>query len=315
MGWRALKEALSLRPNVVLAGSGLTAPFALIAARLTGATAAAYLHGLDLAVDHQVYRRLWLPTIRRLDCIIANSRATAKLAEEVGIPAERITIVHPGVEIPYLSDDEQQRQRWAFRNEYGLGERPILLSVGRLTTRKGIIPFVRDVLPKIVQTVPNVCLLIIGDVPKGALAAQAETPEAILSAALAAGIEANVRHLGFMSGEPLTRAYFASDVHVFPVRQILNDPEGFGMVAIEAAAHGLPTLTYATGGVTDAVSDGISGRLVTPGDTRGFAQAVLTLLAEPLPKERIRSFADGFAWKHFGAQISCSITQSAKTLI
>lgn len=42
----------------------------------------------------------------------------------------------------------------------------------------------------------------------------------------------------------------------------LKYPENFGMVAIEAAAHGLPTVAFATGGIVDAVKDGVSGYLV-----------------------------------------------------
>ncbi len=299
-GWQALVQAAAFRPDVVLAGSGLTAPLALIAAGLVRAKAAVYVHGLDLAVRHPLYRRLWLPAVRRMDRVIANSRATAKLATDAGIARERVAIVHPGVELPNLSVEEGQAMRRAFRDEHGLAERPVLLSVGRLTTRKGLIPFVREVLPSLVEQRPDVCLLIVGDAPRDALAAEAEPPEAILGAARAAGVEGSVHWIGPRFGQALTSAYLAADVHVFPVREIPEDPEGFGMVAIEAAAHGLPTVAYATGGVTDAVGEGISGLLVTPGDGAGFARAVSGLLGKPLPAQDVRSFAQGFAWERFG---------------
>ncbi len=56
--WRALRAARRSRPAVVLAGSGLTAPLAWLAARLSGARCGAYVHGLDLIVSHPVYRAL-----------------------------------------------------------------------------------------------------------------------------------------------------------------------------------------------------------------------------------------------------------------
>ncbi len=110
--------------------------------------------------------------------------------------------------------------------------------------------------------------------------------------------------LGTRFGSELDDAYAAADVHVFPVREIPGDPEGFGMVAIEAAAHALPTVAYATGGVVDAVAAGVSGLLVAPGDCKGFADAVLELLRRPLQAEAIRLFAADFTWDRFGERVS-----------
>jgi phosphatidylinositol alpha-1,6-mannosyltransferase len=298
-----LQEARAGTYDWVLAGSGLTAPMALAAAKTAHAKAAAYVHGLDLAVRHPLYRALWLPAIRRLDRVIANSRATADLAQEVGVAAQRIAIVHPGVELPTATPEERARLRMAFREQHGLGERPVLLTVGRLTTRKGVAPFVAEVLPQIVRVRPDVCLLVVGDVPRGALAATAEPPETILRAAEHANVGNHVRWLGPRFGSDLSAAFFAADVHVFPVRDLPGDPEGFGMVAVEAAAHGLPTVAYATGGVVDAVADGLSGRLVAPGDAAGFAEAVLDMLSNPPSEEALTSFAARFAWPHFGAAV------------
>jgi len=109
--------------------------------------------------------------------------------------------------------------------------------------------------------------------------------------------------LGKVSEDELAAAYQAAQVHVFPIRALPNDPEGFGMVAIEAAAHGLPTVAYATGGVVDAVAHGQSGSLVPPGDAADFADAVLQLLAKPLDEAGIHAFARGFAWEAFGERV------------
>ncbi|MCX8049023.1 MAG: glycosyltransferase family 4 protein [Methylohalobius sp.] len=291
-------------PKVILAGSGLTAPIALSAARSMDVKAAAYVHGLDLAVNHLVYRFLWLPAIRQLDLVIANSSATAKLAEQVGVPAARITVVPPGVKLPQLSEEKRHHLRQLFRAQYGFGDRPLLLSVGRLTQRKGISHFVRHVLPHIVQEVQDACLVIVGEAPQHALAAEIETTHQILKLARTLGLSDRVRCLGFVPDETLSAAYLAADVHVFPVQATPNDPEGFGMVAIEAAAHGLPTVAYATGGVVDAVADGTSGRLIRPGDTKGFAQAVLEILAKPLEKQKIEAFAAQFSWPKFGDRLA-----------
>jgi phosphatidylinositol alpha-1,6-mannosyltransferase len=163
--------------------------------------------------------------------------------------------------------------------------------------------FVARVLPTIVRKKPTACLYIVGDVPRGALMAEAEEPEDILRAARSAGVSKNVCWLGRLPDEALQKAYAASDVHVFPVQDLPNDPEGFGMVALEAAAFGTPTAAYAVGGVVDAVADGVSGFLVAPGDTAALAEAVLSLMDKPMPREKVRRFAESFAWPRFNKAI------------
>ncbi len=309
--WNAARlaraEARAWRPDVVLAGSGLTAPLALWAARACGARTAAYVHGLDLVVPHPVYRALWRPALRHIDTVIANSRATAALAEGIGILPARITIVHPGVELP--APDPTARTR--FPAAHGIAANaPLLLSVGRLTARKGLLEFVRDVLPRIAAARPDVLLAIVGDAPAHALYAQPQTPAAIQAAADAAGVGARVRFLGKLFGQDLADAYAAADVHVFPIRDLPNDPEGFGMVAVEAAAHGLPTVAYATGGVVDAVREGASGRLVPSGDAAAFSQAVIDILQAPPSAEALRAFATEFAWERFGQHVTDALARN-----
>lgn len=299
----ARREARAWRPDMVVAGSGLTAPLARSAARKCGAQTAAYVHGLDVAVRHPVYRAIWLPAIRRMDRIIANSHATADLCRRLGVAPARIGIVHPGVEIPRSLPDSQTIAR--FRAENDLGQSSLLLSVGRLTARKGLVEFIRLALPHIVAAQPDSMLLIAGDAPSDALHAQTQTPDMIRAAAAGAGVGDHVRFLGRLADAELGVAYAAANVHVFPVRELAGDPEGFGMVAIEAAARGLPTVAFAAGGVSDAVAEGQSGYLIEPGDYAAFAKAVLRALGE---HQRLQAscvaFAQGFAWPVFGAQLA-----------
>lgn len=301
--WRSLREARSWRPDAVLAGSGLTALPALAAARAVGARAAVYVHGLDLTVPHAVYQRLWLPAIRRMDGVIANSRATVQLAEQAGVDAARIGIVHPGVQLPEQLPDAAAVAR--FRAEHGLGDRTLLLSVGRLSARKGLREFVSYALPRIAAARPDVMLVVIGNTPGDALHAQAQTPESILEEARSVGLEENVRFLGPITDYRLLGvAYRAAAVHVFPVREIPGDPEGFGMVAVEAAAHGLPTVAFSTGGVVDAVENGASGCLIDSNDYAAFAGAVVATFAH---RDNLHAscieFASRFAWPEFGARL------------
>ena len=295
-------QAHRFRPDIVLAGSGLTAPFAWLAARIAGASMVAYVHGLDLITDHPIYRWLWCPFIRHADRCIANSCNTARLAARIGIPESRIAVVHPGVESP-----EPKGRDNDFRERFNFGRRPLLLSVGRLIPRKGLLEFVANGLPLIAEQVPDICVVIIGDDAPDLLQRHGSgLRERIRGSAARLGLEDNVRFIGPQDDATLADAYRASDIHVFPVRDVPGDVEGFGMVAAEAAAHGLPTVAFAVGGVPDAVEDGVSGRLIAADDHAQFARAVIDIVnsRDTLElRDGARRFAVRFQRENFGRQI------------
>lgn len=302
--WHAFRLARRQRPDWVLAGSGLTAPAAWLAARACDARAAVYVHGLDVAVRHPVYRALWHPVLRRMDVVIANSRPTADLARALGVHEDRLRIVHPGVALPVTPQSPEALH--AFRERHGLGSARVLLSIGRLTHRKGLREFVRDALPGIVQAAPDVVLAVIGDAPTDALLAGVQSRDSIQAVAEAAGVGQHLRFLGVITDpQALACAYESAAVHVFPVRELQGDPEGFGMVAIEAAAHGLPTVAFATGGIVDAVAEGRSGKLVDPGDYGRLSDAILAVLhnGAGVWRQPAQDFARQFAWPRFAASL------------
>ena len=302
--WQAVAVARRFQPHIVLAGSGLTAPAAWLAARASGARAHVYLHGLDAAVQHPAYRAVWHPAIRRMDGVIANSQPTAELARNLGVAAEKIHIVHPGVTLPTAPQSPAALQD--FRQRHQLGDQRLLLSVGRLTTRKGLREFVQHALPAIVQASPDTLLAVVGEAPADSLHASVQTRASIQAVADAAGIGQHLRFLGVMTApQELACAYESAALHIFPVRPLPGDPEGFGMVAIEAAAHGLPTVAFATGGIVDAVAPSQSGHLVTPGDYPALAQAALQVLADSPGawQARASAFAAQFAWPVLGQKL------------
>lgn len=290
---RALRLAIRHRPARVIAGSGLTAPIALLVGRLVGAPVIAYLHGLDIIAPSRVYQACWLPFIRRCDVLLVNSANTGALARAAGVPGGRIRVLHPGTELP------------AWPTQAPPPGAPMLISVGRLTRRKGLTAFVAEALPRIRARVPDAVLTIIGDEARDALHGAGGSERArIQAAADAAGVGDAVRFLGHCSEDALHAALFAATVHVFPVLEEPGDVEGFGMVAIEAAAHGVQTVAFAVGGVPDAISVPDSGRLVAAGDYPGFAAAVVEAIAragQPDTRDACRRFAATLGWERFGA--------------
>lgn len=296
---KGLWIAMRWKPDAILAGSGLTAPIARLLSKLCGARSAAYLHGFDITANHGPYRRLWRPTFKKLDRVIVNSTPTQALAIAAGVSQSSISIVYPGVSLPEASQPVESIA--AFKEKYGLDGKKILLSVGRLTTRKGLREFVEQALPTIVKAEPDAMLVVIGEAPKNSLGAGIQTIESIQIQAEHSGVLEHIRFLGVITDKALlATAYEAADVHVFPVRDIPDDPEGFGMVAIEAAAHGLPTVAFATGGIIDAVRHGESGYMAMTNDYAELSRYILHLFRHPISAGSAQGFTQGFSWENFG---------------
>lgn len=308
-GLLTLRVALEKKPWLVMAGSGLTVPFAWLLGRLTSARSAVYLHGLDIVSEHPVYRFIWVPFFRCIDIVIANSQNTAKLARKAGVSCKRLKVINPGVELPSPDADEVKKK--VFRKKYALNQRPLLLSVGRLTRRKGLLQFVERVLPAVIKVHPDACLLVIGDEAPDALSGSGTSDGRQLVRLIEKmGISQNFVHLGVCDDATLSSAYNAADVHIFPVVDIPGDVEGFGMVALEAAAHGLPTVAFRVGGVSDAVASGISGYLIEPGDYHSMEKKVLDILdrgPNSISPIDCRQFAAEHTWSAFHVELRRSL--------
>ena len=261
------------RFRAVLAGNGLMAVVAL-PARLRSVPIVTMVYGLDVVTENRLYRAVCLPAIRSSDGVIACSSNTARLARERGIETTRLSVAIPGVEMPSRSPASGE----AARIDDG---RPLLVSVGRLVRRKGIADFIRHALPAIVERVPAVRYVVIGGASVAALKREPSETERIRSAICAAGMERHVELAGFVDDRILEAWMSIARAHVFPVLDLAQDVEGFGLVALEAAARGVPTVAFDAGGVSDAVAPGRSGTLVRSGDYAALATAVVRVLEEP----------------------------------
>lgn len=296
-GWRSARKT---HFDIVLGGSGLVGP---LTARLSGAARARsviFVHGLDLVVDNRVYQRLFVPFLRKHDLVIANSQNTRRIAVEKGCEASRVAVLNPGSTIP---PESLLRNAASTRTRLGLKHNRIVLFVGRMVKRKGLAEFLEKAWPRIVARQPSAILLIVGDSPDNALLQDPKAARSLVDVLERRGKD-TVRFLGPVDDDELWSCYAAADVLVFPLIRVKGDVEGFGMVAIEAAASGTPTVAFPVGGVVDAVADGVSGSLVPEGDYEAFADAVVSICeGGPPSSSDCRNHAKAFCWDVHGQKL------------
>jgi phosphatidylinositol alpha-1,6-mannosyltransferase len=311
------KGALLLRCHrgirIVFGGSVLVTPLVCILAGMFRRKALIQAHGLDLLYPGFVYQMLIVSWLRLCDHVIANSRYTAALAKDKGALAKSITIIHPGV---HWQRFVLETSAELLKAERGLEGKRIILFVGRLARRKGVKEFIEKCLRRIIQEVPQIQFLIVGDNPKDSLTHRDDVRSEIEQAISAGHLEEHVQWLGALSDEDLVKAYNLCDLVVLPILPMKDDVEGFGIVALEAAAAAKPVVATSVGGVPDAVDNGKSGIVVAPENYEIMSRSIIQLLAQNEMRSSLGEYAqrrvkEKFCWSSTIARYEKTLSQIA----
>ncbi len=224
--------------------------------------------------------------------VIAVSRYTRDLVTQIIDPRLTPSFIPCGVspgDLPGTSNKARLRE------ELGLGERPIVLSLGRLVRRKGH-DMILQALPEVLRRVPEVMWLIAG---KGEYEATLRHEVERL------GLQDHVMFLGYVDPAEKGAFYAMCDVYALVSRTIEDesDVEGFGITYLEAARAGRPVVAGRSGGVSDAVVDQETGILVDPESPNEIAAALTRLLAHPDEARRLgeagrRRVLAELTWEH-----------------
>lgn len=298
--WRgALVLARYPQIGVVFGGSALVTPLVLILARLFCRRAVVLTHGLDVIHRDFFYQRFCVRWLKFCDRVVANSHYTAALVKSKAVVQERLTVIPPGVHAERFSiptDVMVTKRHWNIEGK------KIVLFVGRLAKRKGVKEFIEKSLVEIVREIRETVFLVVGDNPTESLAHHYNAVGEINEAVSRLGLDNQVRLLGALSDDDMIKLYKACDVVVLPALDIKDDVEGFGIVALEAAAARKPVVATRVGGISDAVENSKSGILIEPGDYQALTQAVLWLLrdssqAGAMGEEGRQRAMNLFAWK------------------
>jgi glycosyltransferase involved in cell wall biosynthesis len=212
------------------------------------------------------YRRAWFHAI---------SESTRDDLVARGVPRERITVIHPGVDAARYRPDPALR-----------APTPVFLYVGRLKRYKGVETALRA-LAAARQVRADVTLEIAG---------QGDDRSRLERLAARLGLGAAVRFLGFVPEPDKQRLLRRAWAVVFA-----SPKEGWGITNVEAAASGTPAIASDSPGLRESVRHGETGFLVPHGDAAALAERMLALAADPALVARLgqagRAFAAGLTWE------------------
>jgi len=238
------------------------------------------VHTLHSLVFHD-YQPRWLNrtwwAIKKLcapitDHYISVSRIIAERAIAEGIaPASRFTTIYSGMELDWFLN--AKADALAVRRELGIpADAPVVGKIARLFPLKGHDQLF-DAIPAVVAACPRVRFLLIGD---GIL------QEHLRERARAGGFLDNVVFAGLIPRERIPEMLSAMDVLVHTSLR-----EGLARVLPQALAMGKPCVSFDLDGAPEVVIPEKTGYLVKAGDSRGLAEAIARLLADPELRRRM----------------------------
>ena len=214
---------------------------------------------------------------RKLDGQIAVSEPARRFASKY-VPGD-YNIIPNGIDIEHFSPDVTPIE------EFGDGKLNILF-LGRLERRKGL-NYLLKAYQQVKQEIPNSRLIVVG--PGTRLRRKYE--KWVKRSGLT-----DVVFIGYAPFAELPRYYQTADVYCAPA----TSRESFGIVLLEAMAVGKPVVASRIDGYASVLTHGEEGLLVPPKDSRGLAQALLSVLGDEKLRQRMgakgRLTAEKYSW-------------------
>ncbi len=298
--FKAVWLRLRGKVDLIYLSDGLLGPLGLVLKKLLRVPVAVNIHGRDIAFAFPLYLTIVPASLKRLDLVICVSSQLKEICLGYGIPESIIRVIPNGID----PEDFTWEDAVSPAEKLGIetAGRTVLVTVGRLVPKKGVDRFVAEILPAVAARSPEVLYLAAGDGP---------LREKIEGTVRRKGLEDNVRLLGDlpMDDGRLAAAYCAADIFVMPNAEVAGDIEGFGIVAIEAAAAGLPVVASRLQGIQEAVREGENGILLPWDDPAAFVEVLLDLVKNPVKRRELgergrRYTAENFSWDRIAGRYS-----------
>ena len=253
--------------NLFISGIGSLSHIPVFFSRFFAIKTATIIYGKDLL--HIKNNKRIIQSLKRIDLIITISLYTKQLLCRLIGERDNIIIINP-----FFSPERFPEIDDAFlketRTQYSLQNKKVILTTGRLIERKNH-SLVIKTMKKIHEEFPEVIYLIIGEGPY---------KERLKERVMELKLKDHVQFLGFVTQKTLHALYDIADIFVMPSRETENDVEGFGIAFLEANYFGTPVIGTRTGGIPDAIEDGVNGLLISPDSDDELTEAVKKLLKD-----------------------------------
>ncbi len=268
---RAKDIALKEEFDVIHAHDWLSFPAGIEAKRVTGKPLVVHVHATEFdrgggGVNQDVYK-VEKAGMEAADKVITVSDFTKNLVmEHYGIPAEKISVVHNGIESKdYPAKNEDDFGIEALKN----AGYKIVLFVGRLTLQKGPDYFLYAA-KRILEYNPKTMFVIAGS---------GDMEGKIMQMAAELNLSKNILFVGFLRGEALSRVYHSADVFVMP-----SVSEPFGITPLESLLHGTPVIMSKQSGASEVI---LHAMKMDFWDVDEMADKVLSVIEHPCLKQEM----------------------------
>ena len=241
--------------------------------------------------------------------LVANTEVEAEqLVALYDADPDHIDVVNPGVDLQMFSPGSKSDAR----KELGIAlDATMLLFVGRIQPLKAPDILLRATAELVVMR-PEIRSSLVVVICGGASGNGLEHPESLSDLARELGISDLVRFEPPGSRERLVNLYRAADLTVVP-----SYSESFGLVAVESQACGTPVVASAVGGLTTAVADNVSGRLVQGHNPIAYSHVLNQLIMNPIHRKELslgaRMHAAAFGWENTTAGLLKSYANALRT--
>jgi phosphatidylinositol alpha-1,6-mannosyltransferase len=287
----ALRAALATRPDFVFCGHLYMAPLCAFIARLTHAKLIVQMHGIEAwPRPSRVQRR----AVEAADLVLCVSRFTrACVLGWAAMAPEKLLVLPNTVGVAFTPGDGS-----ALRAAWGLEDKRVLLTVGRMDSRERYKGHDRviDAIPTLVAAGNDVVYLIVGE---------GDDRERLEIRAREAGLADRVRFVGVVEMPKLIEIYRMADLFVMP-----STGEGFGIAFLEAMASGTPALGLDVAGAVDALADGELGTCVNESGLAAVLTRALKSSNRDRDREVLASAVRGrFGWQNFSGGACAAVAR------
>jgi glycosyltransferase involved in cell wall biosynthesis len=294
MGWQPLLQLVysiftaARRADCIIAAThnDVHAKIGLIAAKLWRIPVAmvveVWVPGQRRSWVRRALRAANMWTLRRCDYVFVHgSRQEAYVRQVAGVPRHRVLVW------PHLSQDLRRKDctlAAALRSQYALNGKQVILYLGRIVPRKGLLDLIHAC-HHVATVIDNAVLLVGGAVSRRGEANE-DSPDAAFQhyydacQSAATRCKMPVMFVGEIAPD-LNQNYFAiADLFVHPHSNYHNQVEGWGLVVNEALSMGLPVITTDRVASAELITNGWNGYVVQAGDVMALSQRIIEVLSD-----------------------------------